>query len=56
MQALADKVFDDRLAAMLWLLAATPQLDGIRPIDALATERGHDRVRALLQCLARGSE
>jgi putative toxin-antitoxin system antitoxin component (TIGR02293 family) len=53
-QAIAFDVLEDKHLAMQWLLTPNVLLNENRPIDALATERGCERVRQLLARLEHG--
>jgi uncharacterized protein (DUF2384 family) len=54
LHAQASDVLADPALAMQWMLRPTVVLNGARPLDALATPGGYERVRALLTRLEHG--
>jgi putative toxin-antitoxin system antitoxin component (TIGR02293 family) len=54
MHAQASDVLADPVLAMQWMLRPTVLLNGARPLDALATPGGYERVRDLLTRLDMG--
>ncbi|TDN62430.1 antitoxin Xre/MbcA/ParS toxin-binding domain-containing protein [Paraburkholderia sp. BL10I2N1] len=52
--AQASEVLEDPAIAMQWMLRPAVLLDSNRPLDALATQSGYDRVRDLLMRLEHG--
>jgi putative toxin-antitoxin system antitoxin component (TIGR02293 family) len=53
-QALAGEIFEDATRAMQWMLCPSAMLEGGRPLDALSTQAGHERVCDVLTRLASG--
>ena len=53
-QILANDILENPKLAMQWLLTPSMLLDGNRPIDALATRHGYERVQQLLTRLGHG--
>lgn len=53
-QALAERVFESRTAALDWLVRPSDALGGVTPLSCCATEAGAQQVRRILRALESG--